>query len=358
MSRIADALEKAREENATPDRPITPSDRPGLLPRSITDVRVPWAVKGTSSLERDPVPAVTAQVTRPEPARTTRPEPAPRTHVEPAQPALTESALANGSARRQSGTASASEAAEQPLAPAAKSVAAPETNRPTPAADSAADPLSSRTAPRGVRRLRDDATDEAVKSVVRELFLDRDGPAIRRVLFTSVDDSPGAADVVIRVAAVFAAQATGPVYLLDMDLHHPGFDRRFDLEGQPGFSDAVMAGGQLRGYAHSASPESNLWVMPAGLQIDNVRSIADQASTHRRIAALIGTHDDVIGYTAAIGHYPDAELIGRLFDGVVLVLQPHTTTAEATRRAANAVKTSQAQLLGTILDKRLRSDPS
>ena len=195
-----------------------------------------------------------------------------------------------------------------------------------------------------------DAPEEAVTSVARQLFLDDPWRSIRRVLFTSVDDSHVSANAVSRIAEVFAQQADGPVYLLDLDLDHPSFDRLFDLVGVRGFSDALMEGGDLRGYAHQASPTSKLWIVPVGLQAPAARAVLDEADGDRRIMSVMGGPDYVIAHAAGIRHFPDAERLGSLFDGVVLVTRASTTTAEATRQAADAVKAAQATLLGTIVD--------
>jgi Mrp family chromosome partitioning ATPase len=211
-------------------------------------------------------------------------------------------------------------------------------------------------APGRVDRPAADSANHTVASLVRALA--RDEPSTRHVLFTSVEDSPGAADVVIQVAAALAGQSSGPVYLVDMDLNYPSLHLRFDLTGKNGFSDALKTGGGLRDYSCKVESTGDLWVMPAGLPMGALapargllaaRPAVGDDSTQRRIATLIDTHDYVIVYTAAIGSYPDAELIGRLFDGVVLVVQ-EGTPAEATRRAANAVKASKSRLLGTVLD--------
>ena len=275
MSRIADVLRKAREENATPARHVDPS---GPSPRSISDVKVPWSLRA-------------------EPAR-------------PAEPTRTDKPTAG--------------------------------RRRGPPADK--------------------AVTEAVSSLVRALFLASDKRSTRHVLFTSVDDSPGAADVVIQIAVALAEQSGGPVYLVDMDLNHPSLHLRFDLEGKAGFADALKKDGALRDYSYKAESAGDLWVMPAGLQMGPAsparvlpaaaRPDVGDAGTRSRIATLIDTPDYVIAYTAAIGSHSDAGLIGRLFDGVVLVVQAGATTAEATRRAATAVKASKSRLLGTVLDSR------
>ena len=256
MSRIADVLQKARKENATPDGPQTHVDTPGLSLRSIADVKVPWSVKGT-----------------------------PPGQTEPEYP---EPGAANRFAPRQPTTAPAPAAADKTMAPMAETVAAPETHEPTsvkaPAAGTAAQPRTVPTPRRGAGRASDAPTDEAV-TLARELFLAANGRF----------DSSRAVHVCGRFAGLrrvsrFRSQKHSPSWQADrctcltwiwiIQVSTSDLISRDRI----GFSDAVMEDGELRGYAHQASSASKLWVMPAGLQTADVRPVVGDASTHRRIA--------------------------------------------------------------------------
>jgi Mrp family chromosome partitioning ATPase len=206
------------------------------------------------------------------------------------------------------------------------------------------------------------AAHEDIASFVRDLFLAREHRSPRRVLFTSLEDSPSAADVVVQIATLLAGRWSGPVYLVDMDLHYPSLHLRFGLADKDGFAGALQKDGGLRDFSYKAESAGDLWVMPAGSPMGALPSArtavgaglgVGDAAVQRRIATLIDTPAHVIAYTAAIGSYADAELIGRLFDGVVLVVQPGDTAAEWTRRASLALERSKATVLGTIRDQHV-----
>ena len=114
MSRIADVLRKAREQNGTPARHADPR---GPAPRSMSDVTVPWSLRGE--------PAVEMELALHEPLRSREP------------------------------------AADHLLG-------AP---TPMPVHPPAAVPSTPPTAPRGVDRPAIDVGNQSIASLVRELFL-------------------------------------------------------------------------------------------------------------------------------------------------------------------------------------------
>ena len=54
MSRIADALQKAAEENASAEAPAGHAGQAALSPRLMSDVNVPWLLEATLSTEPEP----------------------------------------------------------------------------------------------------------------------------------------------------------------------------------------------------------------------------------------------------------------------------------------------------------------
>jgi Mrp family chromosome partitioning ATPase len=62
--------------------------------------------------------------------------------------------------------------------------------------------------------------------------------------------------------------------------------------------------------------------------------------------------DYVLIDTAPISLYADALRIGRLVDGVILVLEASTTRHVAARRAIDALGSAGVNVLGAVLNKR------
>ena len=197
--------------------------------------------------------------------------------------------------------------------------------------------------------------DEAVAGLIRNIFQVRTANerAVRRLLFTSVDDTRCSIDIAPRVAEALAAQSNRSVCLADLDLHAPTLHNRVPaIEGQRGFADAVVERGPLRACTHGAPSHSNLWLLPAGAPTLDVIPRLNDPDTQRRLGDLLATFYYVIGYTAPIGLYNDAAYLGAVFDGVILVVDASATKSTVVRAAAQSLEQANVRLLGTVLNHR------
>ena len=230
MSRIADALQKSRAENAAHDQPLGP-DLQSLRP--LAQVQIPWFLGEVVFRHRIRAPGFA---------------PAPSSTA-PAGPKRLE-------CRR--------------LRPGRE--------------------------PRPPRN-----NDEAVAGLIRNLFQVRTSSdrAVRRLLFTSVDDNRCSSDIAPRVAEALAAQSNRSVCLADLDLHNPTLHRRVPaIEHQRGFADAVVERGPLRACTHGAPSHANLWLLPAGaptLDVIPLLSETDTTASPRRLTLDVLLRDRVRG---------------------------------------------------------------
>src|SRR4029453_6824586 len=172
MSRIADALQKSRAENAAHDRTLGP-DLQSLRP--LAQVQIPWFLGEAESEAYSPPTAFPAVIDAP--------------------------------AEREA-------------------------------------PRALPTRPRPETALRPPRNNtKAAAGLIRNLFQVRTSSdrAVRRLLFTSVDDNRCSSDIAPRVAEALAAQSNRSVCLADLDLHNPTLQQRMPaLEGQRAFADAAV----------------------------------------------------------------------------------------------------------------------
>ena len=277
MSRIADAIQRARAENPA-SYAFDPS---GPMPRQLAQIQIPWLLGEMSNAALAPPPVSITQA--PSESQKLREMPAPVT----------------------------------PAARPAKG-------------------------------------EEAVAGLIRNLFQVRGATdrAVRRLLFTSVDATFGSTDIATRVAEALATQSNRSVCLADLDLHSPTLNRRFRIEGQRGFADAVVERGPLRACTHGAASHSNLWLLPAGVPTLDVLPRLGEADTLGRLGDLLATFYYVIAFTAPIGLHADATHFGTVFDGVVLVADATATKSAVVRAAAQSLERANVRLLGTMLNHR------
>ncbi len=244
--------------------------------------------------------------------------------------------------------------------PSATALAPP---APAPAPDIAETPAPETprvvTPPR--TELRPGRNDEAVAGLIKNLFQVRTSAdrAVRRLLFTSVDDNRCSSDIAPRVAEALAAQSNRSVCLCDLDLHEPTLPGRVPaIEGQRGFADAVVERGPLRACTHGAPSHANLWLLPAGAPTLDVIPRLSDPDTQNRLADLLSTFYYVIGYTSPVGVHADATHLGKVFDGVVLVVDASATKSAVVRTAAQSLEQAKVRLLGTVLNHRAEAPVS
>jgi Mrp family chromosome partitioning ATPase len=139
--------------------------------------------------------------------------------------------------------------------------------------------------------------------------------------------------------------------LIDANLRSPALHRYFSLPNRMGLVDAISQPGPVRNFARQVNG-GKLWVMPAGLHTTNVHALLTSESLQARIAELRSEFDNVLVDAPAINPYADACALGKLSDGMILVLQSNATRRESARKAKEMIELAQVRLLGAVLNKR------
>jgi Mrp family chromosome partitioning ATPase len=71
-----------------------------------------------------------------------------------------------------------------------------------------------------------------------------------------------------------------------------------------------------------------------------------------KIKDLGGEFDFIVINAPPIGLYSDATLLGQVANGVVLVLEAHSTRRSAARKAKLALEAANVPVLGTVFNNR------
>jgi Mrp family chromosome partitioning ATPase len=95
---------------------------------------------------------------------------------------------------------------------------------------------------------------------------------------------------------------------------------------------------------------SNLWVLPSGSP-ESAGAISSEG-LRSRMADLRNEFDYVLIDAPPANLYADAISLGRLSDGIILVLQSNTTRREAALKAKESFEAANVRLLGAVLNKR------
>jgi len=193
------------------------------------------------------------------------------------------------------------------------------------------------------------AAGEEVLRLVQQVFR-TSAEQPRVVVFSSVAPGDGCTWVCINSALTLASQNPGSLCLVDANLRSPGLHKAFGIENQSGLSDALTQSGSIRNYIQQIAG-SNLWVLPAG-SANGVQPQLVFETLRVRLAELRSEFETVLIDAPPASLYSDAVQLGRLSDGVILVLQGNTTRRESALSVKDSFDAANVRLLGAVLNKR------
>jgi capsular exopolysaccharide synthesis family protein len=187
--------------------------------------------------------------------------------------------------------------------------------------------------------------------LVQRLFILPGPDAPHAVMFCGVETGDGSSWVCARASETLAAQVESSVCVVDANLRAPFLHEHFRTDNLCGLTDAVLQPGPIRNFARRLNG-GNLWLIPCGLKTADPHALLTSKRFHSLIAELRAEFDYVLLDGPAIKLYVDAVLLGKLADGVVMVLQANSTRRETARRAKESLDLAEVRLLGAVLNKR------
>jgi polysaccharide biosynthesis transport protein len=153
--------------------------------------------------------------------------------------------------------------------------------------------------------------------------------------------------------ALALAEIGKRVLLIDADLRNPSLHERFMLKNESGLSDFLQSATHDRVFPVRVSTngiEGNLWVLTSGPIAHNAPPLLASTRLATLLEDLRGQFDTILIDTPPVLLFPDARLLGRHSDGVVLVVRSNQNPLSVHQEAASLLQLSNNVLLGTILN--------
>jgi capsular exopolysaccharide synthesis family protein len=171
-------------------------------------------------------------------------------------------------------------------------------------------------------------------------------PRPRTILFTSSSREDGKSRALANVG-VAVAQGNAQVVLLDADLRHPTLHDMFGLANTQG----------LTTLASSPSPEvlvqetdvPGLKLVTAGPPPPNPTEVLSSSPLVQLIERLRSDADLVLVDSPPVASSADTSLLAARLDGVILVVDGHSTRRQDARRAKEQLERVNARILGVLL---------
>ncbi|HTV60702.1 MAG TPA: CpsD/CapB family tyrosine-protein kinase [Verrucomicrobiae bacterium] len=194
------------------------------------------------------------------------------------------------------------------------------------------------------------AGEEALR-LVQRVFLNQAQDSSRAVVFAGIDSGNGCSRICVDVAEALANTIEGSVCLVEANLHSPSLPAMFGTTNHHGLTDSLSADGPIRSFAKLVRGE-NLFLLSSGSTNAGSAGVLNPEKMKARLAELRKEFDYVLIDAPPLNGYSEGVSLGQLADGLILVLEAHSTRREAAARIAENLRASQVRLLGAVLNKR------
>ena len=201
------------------------------------------------------------------------------------------------------------------------------------------------------RRTPGDLVREEILRLIQCVFLTGMQSAPRTIVFSAMEHGNGCSYVCARAAEALAAQGEGPVCLVDANLHSPMLHKYFGVSGGTSLADALLHEGPVHNFAQPIRG-SNLWLLSGTAPSSVAADVMNRDRLKPRLAELRAEFSYVLVDAPPVNQSADTLALGRAADGLVLVLEAHSTRREAARRVKEVLEASNVRLLGAVLNKR------
>ncbi|RVT63851.1 CpsD/CapB family tyrosine-protein kinase [Niallia taxi] len=173
---------------------------------------------------------------------------------------------------------------------------------------------------------------------------------IRSIMITSSGPGEGKSTTTANLAIVFAQQGK-TVLLVDADLRKPTVHYTFKLTNTTGLTSILTNQTELM-EAVNKTDESNLFVLPSGPIPPNPSELLGSKSMQYFMERALEEFDLIIFDTPPVLAVTDAQILGNLCQGSVLVVSSGKTEKENLLKTKELLTATNGRLLGVVLNNK------
>ncbi len=181
------------------------------------------------------------------------------------------------------------------------------------------------------------------------------GPRRGAVLVVSSTDAMEGKTTVVSNLGAALAQAGRRVLLIDGDLRKPSLHKVFGMPNDDsGLTDLLRNADPMETANVAAAIRETavpgLWVLPSGAGRDGIPKLLYAANLNALLERFRAEYDLILVDSPPMGLLTDARILGRLSDGVVLVVRANRARTDALRATCMRLLQDGIPVLGTILN--------
>ena len=202
-------------------------------------------------------------------------------------------------------------------------------------------------------RQRESALAEAYRGVLASLMHSGGQEPPRVVVFTSACAGEGKTTTATNLG-IALAESGRRVLLIDADRPRPHLHEIFQRPNEYGFGDFLLENAPVdaRSLARLTTPTEipNLDILPAGSDRVCLANLVDNSRAAQLLAMARLHYDSILIDTPPMMALSDARALGRMADGVALVIRAERTPEQIVMAASDRLRQDGTRVLGTILN--------
>lgn len=190
---------------------------------------------------------------------------------------------------------------------------------------------------------------ESIDSIRTSLYLVL--PKSERKLLAISSSVPGEGKTTTAISLANSFSQLEKVLIIDCDLRKPSVGDRFGLaKSHPGLSNILLMNTPLQECIATVN-NSNLDVLSAGMLTPNPQELLSSAAFEKLINQLASKYDRIILDTPPILPVKDAFIVGKLTQGILLVVKVNSTSKSVYKHTMALFTKHQIMIDGVILNK-------
>jgi Mrp family chromosome partitioning ATPase len=197
----------------------------------------------------------------------------------------------------------------------------------------------------------DEVAREEARRLVQRIFQSQTEKAPRAILFAGIDDGAGCSQICLLVAETLKSVVNGSICLVEANLRSPSLPGLLGTTNHHGLTDSLLQDGPIRSFAKPTGVD-NVWLLSSGSLSPDSPSFLNSDRLNTRFKELRTEFDYLLVDAPSLTRYADATALGRLTDGLVIVVEANSTRKEAAVRVMESLRAANIQVLGAVLNKR------
>ena len=190
---------------------------------------------------------------------------------------------------------------------------------------------------------------EAYRVIRTSVQFAQAGKELKTIAITSCTPNEGKSMTVANLAVVLT-QAGKSVLLMDCDMRNPTVHKNFNLSNKVGLSSCISMGTAVDDAVQATAIEG-LDALTAGVIPPNPSELLGSERMQSILQRAKEEYDYVLIDTPPVLPVTDSLVLGRMVDGLILVIDSGEVKVEMAREVKNQLVHSGANILGVVLNK-------